>query len=294
MKFSKLFSAVTVLTALMLGHTAAAQNGLLVAMSGSTTAYVMDRTTWNGMVDSKGHYVSLYPFFVTVAQLVANVDAGYVLLQQIPSNIMYRVVYNLTSSDSQMIKTWLLSQNQVANNVQVSLDSTSAGAWTGTTLNVDTSNWALVGVNLNPYDVNSTTCDLGASATCIGTALVAATSRFSCIEEGIPMLKNCFATGTGCLAFLIQMMGTVTTYCKQSPGTLSTLVCTDKDEGTEAICKYIDGMMPSGIPGSAITSADADGTMDSVNGNQPGGSASGLAATAAAATAVATIATLLL
>jgi hypothetical protein len=285
MHLSKIFSVVAVLAALIAGQGAVAQNGLLTTSMGSTTAILIDRTTWTNMVDSKGHPVMIYPYFVTVAQLVANVDAGYVFLQTIPNSIMYRVVYNFTVSDDQKIKTWLTSQNQVANNVQVSIDP----SWSGTTLNIDTSNWAIVGVNLNPYDVNTTSCDLTAAATCIGGVLSAATSRFSCIEQGIPGLKTCFAAGTGCLAFMVQMMGFVTTYCKQSPGTLSSIVCTDKTEGTEAICAYIDAMLPSGVPGDAIVSADADGTMDSVNGAKPG-AAPGIAAAAGTVVAAAAIA----
>jgi hypothetical protein len=287
MHFSKIFSVVAVLAALIAGQGAVAQNGLLTTQLGSTTAILIDRTTWTNMADSKGHPVMIYPYFVTVAQLVANVDAGYVFLQTIPNSIMYRVVYNFTVSDDQKIKTWLTSQNQAANNVQVSIDP----SWTGTTLNIDTTNWALTGANLNPYEVNMTSCDLTGAATCIGSVLTAATSRFSCIEEGIPSLKACFAppTGTGCLAFMIQMIGFVTTYCKQSPGTLSSIVCTDKTEGTEAICAYIDAMLPSGVAGDAIVTADADGTMDSVNGAKTG-AASGIAAAAGTAVAAAAIA----
>jgi hypothetical protein len=292
MNFSKVLAFASVVAALFAGS-ASAQNGILTAAQGTTTALLMDRRTWANRVDSKGHALALYPFFMTVAELSANSDAGYMLLQTLPKSIQYGIVYNFTDSDTPKIKAWLGTLNQVANNIEISLDTTTAGMWTGSSLKVDTSTWSVSGVNLNPYDIKD--CNVVQAITCAGAVLTAATSRFSCIEEGIPMLKKCFAPpiGTGCLAYLIRSIGMVTTYCTQNPGTLSSIVCTDRAEGTEAICKYIADMMPSGIPSDTpIVTADADGTMTSIKKNNGGSSATGLAAGATAAAAA--VATLLL
>lgn len=284
MHFSKLISLVAVLVAVVLATTGvSAQNGLLSTSTstGQATVVILDATSWANQVDENGYSVMLYPFFMSASQLATRgATAGYVMLQSPSGTVVYINVYNVTTSaDISAVTSWLNALPATEDDIQVSFTP----SWSGTTLAITPSSWSMYGINLVPFGVNQTTCNLTQAATCMGALLLKATTGgFACATYGVSALRSCFAPpiGTGCLGWLVNELSLLSSYCLTDISIVSSVVCTDGSSGATALCDYVAEMVPSGKVGVTITSADAAGSVSS-----PPTGAAGIA-TLGAATAI--------
>jgi len=295
MKFSKLFSLGAVLAAMLLAGTGAnATSGILFpGQTTSVNVVILDRRSWATGVDSLGYAVAYYPFMQTAGTLITRGNdatyPGYVLLQQAPNSVAYSNQYNVTASaDIKSVQTFLGQQSSSANDMEV----TFTQSWSGSNLTISVSSWSLFGLNLVPYGVDQTECNLTATATCFGTLLLQANTGFSCQNTAIPGLEACFAAGKGCLAWMAQAVSSLVLYCNTEMSVLVSIVCTDGTTGATALCNYIAQMKPSGVAGTVIVSANADGTgpMTASGGGSTNTSAVDVSLGVAAAAAVAFLA----